>query len=500
VAIEFHRDGPWELPEGWVWARLGDVCRINEPVSFDELPDDQKIPFIPMAAVSEETGAVDFSQHRTVSQLRKGYTRFRAGDVIFAKITPCMENGKTAPLPEIPGGFAAGSTEFHVLRSPALESRYLWYWLVRRSFRMEAERNMSGSAGQLRVPAEHLRNAQIAIPPLAEQRRIVARIDELYAEIADGEVALTRACNDLGNLRRTLLKAVVTGKLTRDWRLTAGLRDTGRDVIHMARANTLLRKRRFHYGAPSTEIRLPEIPENWAWAQLGDFLYDIEAGVNVKADGRPPRKGEIGIVKISAVTWDEFDESESKTLPSNFEFDERNIIRPGDFLISRANTLELVAAPVIVKTCERRLVLSDKVLRLRIIEDVKFWVELCLKSPIGRQQIEHYASGNQLSMRNITQENIARLAIPIPPRDEMALALGIYAQNKETAEEGDVGIRDGTQSANSLRQSVLRAAFSGHLVEQDPRDQDADELLAKLSEQVSPDRKASSERVAFAAE
>jgi type I restriction enzyme S subunit len=132
VPIEFYCDGPWELPEGWVWARLGDVCQINEPVSFDNLPDDLQIPFIPMTAVAEETSIVDLAKKRPVSELRKGYTRFRSGDVIFAKITPCMENGKVAALPDFPGGYAAGSTEFHVLRSPALDAHYLWYWLLRK--------------------------------------------------------------------------------------------------------------------------------------------------------------------------------------------------------------------------------------------------------------------------------------------------------------------------------------------------------------------------------
>jgi type I restriction enzyme, S subunit len=202
MPIEFHRDGPWELPEGWVWARLGDACQINRSPSFDDLPDNLEIPFVPMASVAEESGSVDFSQRRRVSDLRSGYTRFRSGDVLFAKITPCMENGKSAPVPEIPGGLGAASTEFHTLRSEALEPRYLWYWLVRRAFRADAQRNMRGAVGQLRVPLDYLSDTQVAIPPLAEQRRIVARIDALFTEMTDGEAALARATiSTLGDAR-----------------------------------------------------------------------------------------------------------------------------------------------------------------------------------------------------------------------------------------------------------------------------------------------------------
>ena len=209
---------PGGLPPGWCLSTLGEVASINPTTAFDGLANDAEIPFIPMTAVAEETGIIDASRRRSVAEVRKGYVRFCEGDVIFAKITLCMENGKTAPVIGIPGGYAAGSTEFHVLRPEAVEPRYLWYWLVRHAFRHEAERNMSGSAGQLRVPVDYLRKSPVSVAPLAEQRRIVARIDELFAEIAEGEAALERASQGLDTWRRALLKAAVTGELTRDWR------------------------------------------------------------------------------------------------------------------------------------------------------------------------------------------------------------------------------------------------------------------------------------------
>lgn len=489
MAIEFHRDGPWELPEGWVWARLGGLCKVNQPPSFAELDADLEIPFVPMAAVAEESGVVDLSQRRRVSELRSGYTRFRSGDVLFAKITPCMENGKSAVLADIPSGFGAGSTEFHTLRSEAVDARYLWYWLVRKAFRADAQRNMRGAVGQLRVPLDYLRDVQIAVPPLAEQRRIVARIDELFTDIADGEASLARARDDLDTWRRALLKAAVTGELTREWREQDGPNESGTAALANARLErdrerSRRKGRRLNLVPPNDEITLPTIPDNWAWGQLGDLLFGIEAGLNIKADGRSPRAGETGIVKISAVTWDQFDETESKTLPADAQIDENDLISPGDLLISRANTLELVGAPVIVRSCERRLVLSDKVLRLRVVHGFHRWVELCLKSPIGRHQIEYYASGNQLSMRNITQDNIARLAIPMPPRNEIEEAIRIFEECNEARDDGRTAVEDADHGATSLRQSMLKAAFEGRLVEQDPHDEPADRLLARLSNQA----------------
>jgi type I restriction enzyme S subunit len=182
------------------------------------LEPNTQVPFIPMAAVAEETGAVDLSARRSVGDVFKGYVRFMEGDVIFAKITPCMENGKVAPIIGLPGRYAAGSTEFHVFRPAAVDQRYLWYWLVGRGFRGRAQRNMSGSAGQLRVPVDYLRESLFPLAPLPEQRRIVARIDALFAEVAEGEAALAAARKGLETFRRALLKAAVSGELTKDWR------------------------------------------------------------------------------------------------------------------------------------------------------------------------------------------------------------------------------------------------------------------------------------------
>lgn len=134
-------DGPWPLPAGWCWTNTNTVAAINPATSFDTLDPASEIPFIPMAAVAEETGKIDLSARRLIRDVAKGYVRFMEGDVIFAKITPCMENGKVAPVVGLPGDHAAGSTEFHVFRPSAVDQRYLWYWLVSQGFRGRAKRN-----------------------------------------------------------------------------------------------------------------------------------------------------------------------------------------------------------------------------------------------------------------------------------------------------------------------------------------------------------------------
>lgn len=474
MAIEFHRDGPWELLEGWVWASLCDVASIlpgQSPPSVTYNDFGAGLPFY--------QGKTDFGEYSPSARIWCSAPEriAEAGDVLISVRAPVGPTNIASERSAIGRGLAA------IRGRSGIENRYLLF-AIRRIQHVIASKATGTTFGG--IPTKLLGEQIIPLAPMAEQRRIVTRIDELFAEIADGETALSRARNDLDTWRRSLLKAAVTGELTREWRENNRQGQTGKDFVarigkERNAAVAAGTGRQFKVAPPRDGIRLPAIPATWVWTQLGSILLDIEAGLNVKAEGRPPRPGETGIVKISAVTWGSFDERESKTLPVNARISERHLIAPGDFLISRANTLELVGAPVIVKTCTTRLVLSDKVLRLRFVRGLQEWIEVCLKSPLGRAQIEEYASGNQLSMRNISQENLMRIAIPTPPRAEMAAAMRSFALNEDRGRDGSAFIEGGQKAAATLRQSILRTAFEGHLVDHAPSDETAEDLPTRVA-------------------
>ena len=317
-----------------------------------------------------------------------------------------------------------------------------------------------------------LHSIPLPLPPLDTQRRIVARIDELFAEIDDGEAALRRARADLEVYRRALLKAAVTGELTADWRAANPRRETGADLLSRILAE---RRARWHaeprnkgkrYQDPAAPdiSGLPTLPDGWVWASLGQLTDSIDAGLNVKCDERPPRPGETGLVKISSVTWWDFDEQACKTLSEGTECPDRWFIRAGDLLISRANTLELVGAAALVERLTLRLVLSDKVLRLNIPKSFRKWAFFVLRSPLGRGWIERRATGNQLSMRNISQEALLGMPLPLPSASELRMievdAGSLIGARRELVET----VQTVGEQSPSLRQSILAAAFRGDLV------------------------------------
>ena len=164
----------------WQTRPLGETCAINPKLIASEAPGaDAEVTFVPMAAVDEVSGTIARPELRQYRQVAKGYTAFRENDVLFAKITPCMQNGKAAIARGLRGGLGFGSTEFHVLRpSPGLLPQWVFAFIRQPSFRAAAEANFTGTAGQQRVPADFLRSFPIPVPPLSEQDRIVKLLDE----------------------------------------------------------------------------------------------------------------------------------------------------------------------------------------------------------------------------------------------------------------------------------------------------------------------------------
>jgi type I restriction enzyme, S subunit len=167
----------------WPVLKLADteVCLLNpKKHEIADVSDAVIVSFVPMAQVDDFSGTMDASNARPLGEVRKGYTYFAEGDVVFAKITPCMENGKSAIARGLINNIGFGSTEFHVLRPGRLATAKWIHLFIRQSaFREEARKNMHGAAGQQRVPTDFLREAEIPLPPLDEQRRIAARIEEL---------------------------------------------------------------------------------------------------------------------------------------------------------------------------------------------------------------------------------------------------------------------------------------------------------------------------------
>ena len=207
------RDLP-ELPEGWVWTNIESISFVNPKTNVSKFNDRLKVSFVPMKAMETETGMVDVTQAKNLGQVRRGYTSFLNKDLLFAKITPCMENGKLAVVDNLKNGIGYGSTEFHVIRSmDSINPEFIFYFLVREHYRRDARQNMTGTAGQLRVPTDYIRFSIIPLPPESEQTEIILEIDKILSNIdylnnqIDNYITLSNL------MKKSILKKAFSGKL-----------------------------------------------------------------------------------------------------------------------------------------------------------------------------------------------------------------------------------------------------------------------------------------------
>lgn len=351
---------------------------------------------------------------------------------------------------------------------------------------------------------------ELPLPPRAEQERIVEKLEELLSDLDAGVAELKVAQRKLAQYRQSLLKAAAEGALTADWRAAHGKpHETGAGLLQR-----ILSERRTRWEqkqlakfaeqgkAPPKDWQvkypepvapdltdLPALPEGWVWSNVDCLLSEIDTGKSFKCEERPPQESEVGVVKVSAVTWGEYDEEESKTCQDESMIREESFVREGDFLFSRANTIDLVGACVIARRVSKDVMLSDKILRLVFVDNtLNDWLLACLRSDWGRKHIERLASGNQDSMRNIGQERLRQIPVPLPPASEIEEALRHGSTSLEAAKAQEEAIEVALRQSAAQRKNILKAAFAGQLVPQDPNDEPASELLARIrAERASND-------------
>lgn len=189
--IATTKDMQGNLPAGWRWVRLGDVCQINPRRGGISRSDEAPTSFVPMEAVDADKGIIDGIRERPFSDVKKGYTFFEEGDVLFAKITPCMQNGKHAIACRLIDGFGFASTEFHVIR-PTNEvlAEWIHYFIRQPAVLHEATNHFTGAVGQQRVPDDFLKFLDFPLPSLNEQQQMTAVLREQIAAVHQARAAI----------------------------------------------------------------------------------------------------------------------------------------------------------------------------------------------------------------------------------------------------------------------------------------------------------------------
>lgn len=207
------------LPPGWRLMRLGDICDINpsRPAGFRRASD-ALTTFVPMSAVDEHRGVILNSEIRPFSDVAKGYTFFSEGDILFAKITPCMQNGKQAIARGLIDGIGFGSTEFHIIRPrPGVASEWIHRFVRQPHVLSAAANHFTGAVGQQRVPESFLASLEIPLPSIDEQDRIMHILNEQMTAVERARAAAQARLEAAKALPAAYLRAVFESEEAKEW-------------------------------------------------------------------------------------------------------------------------------------------------------------------------------------------------------------------------------------------------------------------------------------------
>lgn len=484
-----------ELPEGWAEVRIAEVCAVNP--RDDHLDDEVDVTFVPMAAVSEVTGMIERPEVRKTRDVRKGFTTFLDDDVIFAKITPCMENGKSAVARGLRSGRGYGSTEFVVLRSKGgVNPSFLHRFVRQEVYRRDARATMQSGVGQARVPKQFIENTVLMLPPLPEQGRIVARLDALQARSRGARDALAQAPALLDAFRQSVLAAAFRGELTAEWRGKNPGVEPASALLERVGAE---RRRRWDEANPGKKFvvpepldgaGLPELPAGWAWARLSDLANVGTGATPNRGQARFWTKGTIPWVTSGVVNLVEVTEAAECVTDTALTECNLTVYEPGTLLMAMYGEGKTrgLCTELKLRACTNQALAA--IVLDPVGEGLRQYLRAYLRSVYERTR-GAAAGGVQ---PNLNLSHIRAILVPVAPAQEAELLLETTSRVLDLHHRLAADVSKMLVELDILDQAMLARAFRGELVEQDPDDEPAEVLLARLrgdaAEGTTPARRA----------
>jgi len=514
--------GQLKLPGGWTWAKLNQITEVIRGASPRPKGDPRffggDIPWIMISDVTKEKGKFISKTRDTVTKDGAERSRYLPSGTLI------LSNSGTVCVPKIlavDGCIHDGFVAFPNL-TDQLEMLYLFYYFDQIRPKMIQE-NRQGVT-QVNLNTDIVKNIDVPLPPLYEQQRIVAKIEELFTKLDAGVDALKKALAHLKRYRQTLLKAAVTGDLTREWResqrgelepaahLLARILQERRarweadQLGKMQAADTPPKdddwKQRYQEPAAPDTSELPELPEGWIWTRAEQLCGFITKGTTPAANKLFSEYGEIPFIKVYNLTHVGLLDF---TVKPTFVSQEthrgelaRSKVSPGDVLMN------IVGPPLgkvsIVPDTHEEWNINQAVAVYRPMPSFdRKYLSICLLTGEIQSWAERRAKATA-GQFNLTLEICRDLPLPLPTLLEQQQIVLEVERLLSVADATEETIARSLKQAERMRQSILQQAFAGKLVPQDPADEPASSLIERIREErareaeVNPKQKRKSEK------
>lgn len=497
--MSYAKNGRWPLPNSWVWATMGDIAEVVGGGTPDTKISENfggSVPWITPADMSSHVGKTISHGARWISErglLDSGARWLPSGSVLFSSRAPIGYVAVSSQPVTTNQGFKS------FIPKAGIASDFVYHWLT--TAKPLAEELASGTTF-LEISGAKASLIPFPVAPTDEQTRIVEKLEELLSDLDAGVAELKAAQKKLALYRQSLLKAAVEGALTADWRARRAARDEPLETGAALLARILTERRarwearqlaRFkeqgktppkgwqaRYPEPvlPDTADLPTLPEGWVWASVDQLSPDdLANGRSVPSANSGPKVLRLTAIRDGCVDLDEHkcgDWSES---------DARQFwVTEGDLLIVRGNgSLSLVGRMGRVAETSASIAYPDTMIRLRVLDAVvaPSWINLVWNAHIVRSHIERRAR-TSAGIYKISQPDITSTPIPVPPICEQRRIEERFGEHVEVLQAIELALATGMKQSAAQRKNLLKAAFSGQLVPQDPNDEPASALLARI--------------------
>ena len=442
---------------------LSQAVEVNPKLDRSSLHDGLDVSFVPMASVEALSGGIDVSTVRKYGAVKKGYTHFRDGDILFAKVTPCMENGKMAIARKLVNGVGFGSTEFHVLRPRAgVDTRYIYYFVSSQTFRKEASGHMTGAVGLRRVPSAYLEEQLISLPGIEQQREIVAELEKQFSRLDEAVANLQRVKANLKRYKASVLKDAVDGRLVPTEAELARREgrsfETGEQLLQR-----ILEERRVEWkgrGAFSESsgatVGTAALPAGWVWTTLGQCF-------RVAVGATPSRKepsywgGDIPWVSSGEVQLGRIRHTDEHISAAGLANSSTQLNPPGSVMIGMIGQGKTrgQAAILDIEAANNQNCAAIWVSHTAIpTEYVFFW--------LMSRYTETRSEGSGNNQQALNKRLVEQIPLPLPPLAEQQRIVSEVDRRLSLVSNVEAGVRANLKRAQALRQATLAKAFSHH--------------------------------------
>ena len=414
---------PFDIPDTWRWVRVAQIVTLNPK---NDLADDLETSFIPMPCVMDGFRNLHTYEVKKWKEIKKGFTHFAEGDIGVAKITPCFQNRKSVIFRNLKNGYGSGTTELTVVRTinETVLSEYLLWFFKTEYFIANGVKSFTGTAGQQRIHKDYLATCLIPLPSLTEQKRIVAKIEELLPYVDRYAVAYEKLeqfnAKFPEDMKKSILQYAIQGKLV-EQRPEEG---TGEELYHQIQTEKrrLIKEGKIKKEKPLAEITEDEkpydIPDNWTWVRFGD-LGSYKKGpfgsAITKSMFVPKGNGAIKVyeqknaIQKDATLGDYYirrDYFESKM--KGFE------VFPGDIIVSCAGT---IGETYVMPDKFEQGIINQALMRMKIFEPLYIPYFLTFFDFVLKKNARSSSKGS--AIKNIPPfEILKNYLVPIPPLAE----------------------------------------------------------------------------------